>query len=363
MSQYLRVGVIGVGFVGAAHVEAVRRTGLADVVGVVAGSVASGQASAKRLAVPRAYPSWRELLADPEIDVVHNCTPNLLHAPVALAALESGKHLVCEKPLALTAEEGQAIVDAAGTSTCETALCHNYRHYAMIGRARELIRDGAIGEVHHVHGAYLQDWLCDPDAINWRLSPDTGGHSLTFADIGTHLADLAAHLTGHRIEEVCAALGHHRKLVGEDHVGMLGRFDDGSLATFVTSQVSPGSKNGLRVQIDGSLGALSWNQERPESLDLGRYSGPSEHHSKAIADFGTEARSLVHLPVGHPEGWNSTFANLFRSFYRRILGITIPGDDHVATLADGLHLMRLVEAVQISGRERRWVRIVDGSPG
>ena len=355
MPRPLQAGVIGVGLVGSPHIEAIKRTGLAEVVAVAASSPLSARRAAERHGVPRAEPDWRALIDYPAIDVVHNCTPNSVHAEVGTAVLAAGKHLITEKPLAATLSDAEALVTAAAESSLVTALCHNYRHYAMVAEARELIRDGVIGEVFHVHGVFLQDWLSDASAHNWRLNPDQSGPSTTFADIGTHWCDLAMHLHGRRIEAVCAVTGSLHGRPADDHSGVLLRFEGGALGTLVASQVSPGAKNSFRIRFDGADGSLSWDQERPEELWLGRPSRPTELLHKYPDQLHERARPQAHLPAGELEGWNTTFVNLFASVYRRILGRPVPGDECVATLPEGLDLMRLIEAVIRSSGERAWV--------
>src|SRR5262249_28445775 len=215
-----------------------------------------------------------------------------------------------------------------------TAFCHNYRCYAMVTEAYELIRGGAIGEVFHVHGVYLQDWLSDAGVHNWRLDPDESGASTTFADLGTHWCDLAMHLTGHRIESVCAALASRHGRPIDDHSGVLFRFSGGAIGALVASQGSPGAKNSFRIRLDGSDGSLYWDQERPEDLWVGRHSGPTELRHKSAGQLHERAQHRAHLPAGEIEGWNTTFVNLFASVYRRILDRPVPGDELVATLAD-----------------------------
>jgi predicted dehydrogenase len=227
----------------------------------------------------------------------------------------------------------------------------------MVTEAHELIRAGAIGEVFQVHGVYLQDWLSDPSVRNWRLNPAESGTSTTFADLGTHWCDMAMHLTGRRIESVCAAVGSRHARPIDDHGGVLFRFDGGAIGTLVASQVSPGAKNSLRIRVDGSEGSLSWDQERPEELWLGRPSGPTELRHKSPDELYERAQHRAHLPAGAIEGWNTTFVNLFAAVYRTILGRSVPGDKSVATLRDGLALMRIIEAVTRSNAERVWVDV------
>lgn len=357
MTRPLRAGVIGVGLAGGPHIEAIGRTGLAEVAAVAASSEESARRAADRYALTGVYGEWEALVEDPAIDVVHNCTPNHLHAEVARAVLAAGKHLITEKPLATDLEDAIALVSAATESPVTTAFCHNYRSYAMVTEAHELIRAGAIGEVFHVHGVYLQDWLSDASVRNWRLNPAQSGASTTFADLGTHWCDLAMHLTQRRIESVCAAIGSRHGRPIDDHGGVLFRFDGGALGTLVTSQVSPGAKNSFRIRLDGSEGSLYWDQERPEQLWLGRQGGPTELRHKSAGQLHERAERRAHLPAGEIEGWNTTFVNLFASVYRRILGREVPGDELVATLADGLFLMRVIDAVIRSSTERAWVDV------
>jgi predicted dehydrogenase len=357
MTHPLKAGVIGVGLAGGPHIEAIGRTGLAEVAAVAASSPESARRAADRFAVSTAHRDWQALVEDPAIDVVHNCTPNHLHAEVARAALAAGKHLITEKPLATNIEDATALVAAAAESSATTAFCHNYRGYAMVTEAHELIRAGAIGEVFHIHGVYLQDWLSDGGVANWRLDPAQSGASTTFADLGTHWCDLAMHLTGRRIESVCAAIASRHARPIDDHGGVLFRFGGGALGTLVFSQVSPGSKNSFRIRLDGSEGSLYWDQELPEELWLGRDGGPTELRHKSAGQLHERAERRAHLPAGELEGWNTTFVNLFASVYRTILGRPVPGDELVATLADGLLLMRLIDAVTRSNAERAWVSV------
>lgn len=349
--------MIGIGLAGGPHIEAIGRTGLAEVAAVAASSEESARRAADRYAVAQAHGDWRVLIEDPAIDVVHNCTPNHLHAEVARDVLAAGKHLITEKPLATDIREATALVAAAAESPVTTAFCHNYRCYAMVTEARELIRAGAIGEVFNMQGVYLQDWLSDGGVRNWRLNPAQSGGSTTFADLGTHWCDLAMHLSGRRIESVCAAIASRHGRPTDDHGGVLLSFEGGALGTLVFSQVSPGAKNSFRIRLDGSDGSLYWDQERPEELWLGRQGGATELRHKSAGQLHERAERRAHLPAGEIEGWNTTFVNLFASVYRTILGRPVPGDELVATLEDGLLLMRLIDAVTRSSAERAWVDV------
>ena len=274
---------------------------------------------------------------------------------VGAAALAAGKHLIAEKPLASTLEDAIALVDAAAGSGVVAALCHNYRHFAMVAEARELIRSGAIGEVFLVHGVFLQDWLSPAGVHNWRLDPDVSGPSTTFADIGTHWCDLAMHLTACPIESVCAVTGSRHGRPIDDHGGALLRFA------------------GRRARDARLVSGLAWCQEQPpdparrlggiavlgsgeaRAAVLGRQGAPTELRHKSAAELHGPAQHRAHLPAGELEGWNTTFVNLFECVYRTIIGAPLPGDDWVATLADGLFLMRVIDAVTRSSAERAWV--------
>jgi predicted dehydrogenase len=351
------IGVIGAGFVGGGHIEAARRTGIAEVVTIAGSSARTTRAAAAAAHVPEFASSWRELVADPRVEVVHNCTPNHLHAEIAAAVLESGKHLVTEKPLATSSADSRDLVELAERTGVVAAVCQNYRHYPMTAQARELIAAGAIGDVHHVHGSYLQDWLLDEHADGWRLDPALGGPSVAFADIGTHWCDLISHLLDDRVTRVAARTGALGGRTGDNHASVLVEFGRGTLGTVAVSNVSAGHKNQLRFHVDGSRGSIAWDQERPEELWIGRGTSGSEDIRKTPSELAPLAAPLAHYPQGHTEGWNTTFKNLFLSVYRTARGVPQPGDDTFATLADGHQRVCLIEAVVESARTSKWVEI------
>src|SRR5437762_4626069 len=200
------MGLIGPGFVGAHHIDAVRRLGFVDVVAVAASSDASAQRKAEALGVPKAYGSYEALIADPDVQVVHNTTPNYLHVPVIMAALARRKHIVSDKPLAMTAADAQQLWKAASAAGVVHAVTFNYRGNPLVQQAREMIAAGEMGPIHFVHGAYLQDWLLEPTDFSWRLEPEKGGASSAVADIGSHWCDLVQHVVGQRIVAVLADL-------------------------------------------------------------------------------------------------------------------------------------------------------------
>ena len=204
--QRIGMGLVGPGFVGAHHVDAVRRLGFVDVVAIADVDEATARTKARALGVARAYGSFEALAADPAVHVVHNTTPNFLHGRVTRAALSHGKHIVSEKPLAMSADEARSLWLAARDAGVVHAVTFNYRGNPMVQQARAMVAAGEIGRAHYVHGAYLQDWLLKPTDFSWRLEPDKGGASSAVADIGSHWFDLVQHVSGLRIESVLADL-------------------------------------------------------------------------------------------------------------------------------------------------------------
>ena len=372
----LKAGVVGTGFVGAVHVDALRRLGV-EVTGVV-GSTPE-RAAGKGLAP--VYESYEDLLADEEVDVVHLTTPNHLHYPQAKQALDAGKHVVCEKPLAMTSEESAELVELAERSGLVHCTNFNIRFYPMVQEARERVRAGELGAVWSVHGGYLQDWLAEPTDWNWRLEPDKGGAMRAIGDIGSHWMDLAQFVTGQRIVEVFADLatviGVRRRPVGEvetfasaadvervdapmsteDLAHVLLRFDGGARGSYVVSQVSFGRKNALRFEVDGSAGALAWDGERNEELWLGRRNGPNETLQRNAALMHPAAAARTRLPAAHAEGYADTFRELYRAVYADAAAGGPAGEPDYPTFRDGHVENVLCDAVALSNRERSWVEV------
>src|SRR4051812_35044862 len=288
------MGLVGPGFVGAHHIDAVRRLGYVDVVAVAASSDASARRKADALGVPRAYGSFEALAADPDVHVVHNTTPNHLHGPVINAALAHRKHVISDKPLATTAAEARALCDAAARAGVVTAITFNYRGNPLVQQARELVAAGDIGDLHYIHGAYLQDWLLQDTDFSWRLEPDKGGASSAVGDIGSHWCDLVQHVAGQSIVEVLAdlttvvrtrfkpaapseafarAAADAREpfaVRSEDLATVLVRFSDGAKGCVSVGQVCAGHKNDLWFEMNGRKASARWTQERQNELWIGR---------------------------------------------------------------------------------------------
>jgi predicted dehydrogenase len=378
MPSELRVGIAGAGFIGAVHARAARRAG-ACISAVAASSPQSAQRAARALGAERALRSAQELVEDPAIDVVHICTPNHLHLPLAEAALAAGKHVICEKPLALDAGGARRLVDAAAGTRLQAAVPFVYRYYPTVREARQRVRDGETGALRLLHGAYLQDWLLRADDDNWRVDEALGGRSRAFADIGSHWCDLAQFISGQRITRVAARLligvperrsaegrrafataagdsGGSRAVTTEDAAVVLFETDGGALGTVTVSQISPGRKNKLWIELDGAEAALRFDQERPEELWWGRRDAASilrrdpEYLSADAARFST-------LPPGHPQGYGDCFDAFVADVYDAIA--TDQPSEGLPSFQDGLRAAQITDAVLASAASQAWVDVPD----
>jgi len=375
LAARLSAALVGTGFIAAVHVDALRRLGV-DVLGVVG----SSPDRAAEAGLGNVYGSLGELLEDDRIDVVHLTTPNHLHYPQVKQALAAGKHVVCEKPLALTAAESRELVglaDAAGVVHCTNFMA---RFYPLVQQARSLLNEGSLGEIWNVHGSYLQDWLLRPTDWNWRLEPERGGEVRAIGDIGSHWLDLVQFVTGSRIVEVFADLqtvipirrrpvgpvqtfaqteaeGEDVAIATEDLAHVLLRFEGGAPGAVVISQVSAGRKNMLSFELDGADAALAWNSERAEELWLGRRDRPNELLLRDPSLMKPAARETTTLPGGHAEGFAETFRELYRRVYRAVETGGPPPEPDYPTFADGHWENILGEAIALSSRERRWIEV------
>jgi predicted dehydrogenase len=370
------MGLVGPGFVGAHHIDAVRRLGFVDVVAIAASSDASARRKADALGVERAYGSYDALVADPDVDVVHNTTPNNLHAAVIMAALAKRKHVISDKPLAMNAAEARRLCDAAAQAGVVNAVTFNYRGNPLVQQAREMIARGDIGPVHYIHGAYLQDWLLQDTDFSWRLEPEKGGDSSAIGDIGSHWCDLVQHVTGQRIVEVLADLttviatrqkpaasteafarstGAREPFTvrSEDLATVLVRFANGARGFVSVGQVCAGHKNDLWFEANGRTASVRWLQERQNELWIGRRDGPNGLLAKDPGLLLPEAARYVHLPGGHQEAWADAFCNVLRDIYTFIADGRGPADPKppaFATFEDGYHAASIVDAILDSHR-------------
>jgi predicted dehydrogenase len=377
----IKAAIIGTGFIGPVHVEAIRRLGFVDVVAIAERDQALAEAKAAELSIPKAYGDYRELLADPQIQVVHNCTPNHLHFEVNKAIIEATKHVVSEKPLAMNSSESRELVRLAKDAGVVNAINFNYRFMPLVQQARLMCQKGDVGRVFAVHGSYLQDWLLEETDWNWRLVPELSGDSRAIADIGSHWCDIVQFVTGLKIKRVMADLvtihparkrpkvevetyagkvlkPEELEDVGintEDYASVLLEFEGGVHGVMTVNQCAAGRKNRLSFEIDGSKSALAWDQERPNELWIGRRDGPNQVMFKDASLMYEEAREYVHYPGGHNEAWPDGPKNLFRNVYGHLAG-NRPGDDF-ATFEDGHNEIAICEAMLRSSKDEKWVEV------
>jgi len=376
MGDGLRAGIAGTGFIGAVHARSARLAG-AELAGVAASTPARSAEAAAALGAGRGYDSAAALVEAADIDVVHICTPNHLHAPLAEAALRAGKHVVCEKPLALDAAEAQSLVRAAEASGRRAAVPFVYRYYPTLREARERVRAGRAGDLRLLHGTYLQDWLLSAEDDNWRVDEELGGASRAFADIGSHWCDLAEFASGHRIVRLAArtmtalperrraapggatfeagdSAGASRAVATEDAAVVQFETDLGAIGSVVVSQVSPGRKNRLWLELDGADEALVFDQERPETLWCGRRDAATII-PRDPAGLSPASARVTSLPAGHPEGYAQCFDAFVADFYAAIATGEEP--DGLPGFADGLRAAQITDAVLASARDRSWVEV------
>jgi predicted dehydrogenase len=370
----MRVAVAGSGFMGRVHTEALRRLGTVEVVGV------GGRDEA----------AYRKMLADASVKAVHICTPNAAHFPMAKAALEAGKHVLCEKPLAVSSAEAAALVELARAKKLRNCTCHNLRYYPMVQQMRRMREAGDLGEILVAQGTYSQDWLLYDTDWNWRIDPRESGPSRAMADIGSHWCDMAEHVTGLRITSLCADLQTFHKTrkrprVGietgeietfagktlapdeyvltpietEDFGAVLFRMGERTRGAFTASQVSAGRKNRLSIEVYGSKSSVAWDQERPDELWIGNRNTNNQVIVKDPSLMKEAARSYADLPGGHSEGYDDTFKQVFRRFYQSIADAAENRDvePEYPQFADGLRQLVILEAELASNRAHAWVDV------
>ncbi|QKW57669.1 Gfo/Idh/MocA family oxidoreductase [Stenotrophomonas sp. NA06056] len=370
----LGIAIVGTGMIGAVHRRAALLAG-ADIRGVAASSAQRARDVAQAWGVPRAYRDIEDVVADPQVQVVHVCTPNHLHRPMAQAALQAGKHVICEKPLATTLEDAQALAALAASAGLIATVPFVYRYHPVVREARARIAQGELGPLHLIHGSYLQDWLLDPASNNWRVDPALGGASRVFADIGSHWCDLVEWVSGERFTEVSAAFdtviaergsitgqsfstptagGAKQTVASEDVAAAMFRTDAGTLTSLTVSQVSAGRHNRLWFEIDGARASVAFNQEDAERLWIGLPDQREEIFVRGPGAGSAEQRRLSVLPAGHAQGYGQCFEAFIADTYRAIEGECPEG---LPTFDDGVRSARIVDRVIASARSRAWTAI------
>jgi predicted dehydrogenase len=377
----IRTAVIGTGFMGRVHLEALRRVPHVDVVEIAGTSLEKAKALGAGYGVVNATGDWRDIMADPSIDAVHITTPNDSHFPIAKAAFEAGKHVLCEKPLALTVAEARTLTELQTAKKLRGALCHNLRYYPMVQQIRAMREAGELGDILVVQGTYSQDWMLYESDWNWRVEPAVSGPSRVMADIGSHFFDMAEHLTGLKVQSLCSdwQIFHPKRkrpknggetfsgklaqpsetteetIETEDFGATLFRMGPRARGAMTASQVSAGRKNGLVMEIYGTRAAVTWRQEKPEELWIGHRDAPNQTLLKDPSLMLETARGFADVPGGHAEGYQDTFKQLFRRFYASIADPDAPAD--YPQMADGLRQMNILAAELESNRRHAWIDV------
>ena len=372
--------IIGTGFIGTVHIGALRRLGV-DIVGVLGSSSARGSAGAAALNIGRSYDSLRDLLTDPKVKVVHVTSPNHAHYAQVKQILAAGRHVVCEKPLAMTADQSSEMLDLAKAGRAIAAVCYNTRFYPLNQHAHGMVANGELGDIRLVTGHYHQDWLAKASDWNWRLEVGQGGALRSVGDIGTHWVDLVSFITGSRVTSVFAELStfitERQKPVGpvetfskssgqgtvpqaittDDAATILLRFANGARGTMSTSQISHGRKNDMCWDISGAKASAAWQSETPDHLWLGHRDEPNQilqRDGNLMNHFGASAASL---PGGHIEGFADTFYAMFRQIYADVAKGARSATSTYASFADGHYEMLFCEAVLKSAKSGSWVDV------
>ena len=382
MPQIIKAAIVGTGFIGPAHLEALRRLPYVEVTALVEVNQELADEKAKLLGIPNAY-TFDDMLKQSDIDVVHICTPNFLHFAQAKAVLLAGKHVICEKPLAVKIDEAEELVSLAAEKGLVNAVHFNLRYYPMVRQMKMMREKGELGDVYSVMGSYLQDWLFLQTDYNWRLEPDKSGDSRAIADIGSHLLDITEYVTGLKITEVMADFStvHKTRLKPlknietysgkmlsmddyqevpintEDHATVLLRFDNGSKGSITVSQVNAGRKNRLNVEIAGSKSNFEFNSERPNELWIGKRETANGALMKDPSLLHPEASALVSFPGGHNEGFPDTSKQMFKEVYAAIRDGKQSEQASFPTFADGLRELIIGERIIESNKKQAWVTV------
>jgi predicted dehydrogenase len=378
----IQAAVVGAGFIGPVHVEALRRLGI-TVTGILGCDQAESQSARQKLGLPRAYQDLDEILADQTVEAVHLAVPNVLHYEFAKKALAAGKHVMCEKPLAMNSAQSAELVELARSKRVAAGVCYNIRFYPLNLEARDMAARGDLGEVYAVNGSYVQDWLFYDTDYNWRVLADQGGQLRAIADIGTHWMDLVLSITGLEVEAVLADLktvhevrnrpkGEVETFTGkmakkletepvqittEDYGCVMFRFRGGARGSLYVSQVTAGRKNCLRYEISAAKRALAWNSESPNELWIGRRDGPNQCLLRDPALVAEMPRRYINYPGGHNEGFPDAFKQCFRAFYEYVAAGDFGAAAMYPTFAEGHREVILCEAILKSHRQQRWVTL------
>jgi len=377
----IKVGIIGMGYIGESHIEAVRRIGFCQVYAIADTNYDLAKSKAEYYGIEKCYKSAEELLADPEIDAVHNCTPNFLHLSINKEIIKSGKHLLSEKPLCMNYEEASELVELKKQYPQSVAAVNfNYRLNPMVQETKNRIAKGDIGDVRIITGSYQQDWLLYDTDYSWRLEPEISGNSCAIADIGSHWMDAIQHVTGHKITEIMADVKtmipvrkkpkqqtetftsnvptefDEVEIKNEDYGAVMFHTDKGATGVYHVSELAAGHGCYFNFEINGSKASLGWNQEENDRLWMGLRGDDNRliiRDPNAISDA---ARPYTSLAMGHPEGWNDAFKGNIYAFYKYIADGN-EGEPVFSTLEQAAYIVKLTEAVIKSSKEKKWIKL------
>ncbi|MBF9252269.1 Gfo/Idh/MocA family oxidoreductase [Pontibacter sp. 172403-2] len=380
--EKIKVGVVGTGFIGPAHIEALRRLPNVEVAALCEITEDLAKEKAAGLGIERSY-TFENLLKQDDITSIHICTPNFLHYSQSKQALQAGKHVVCEKPLAKNLEEAEELVRIAAETGLVNAVHFNLRYYPLVRQMKTMREKGELGDIYSFIGSYLQDWLFYNTDYNWRLEPDKSGDSRAIADIGSHLMDVLEYITGLKTTSVMADFNTIHKtrkkplkpvetysgkmltpedyadveISTEDHANVLLRFDNGNSGVITVSQVSAGRKNQMKLEISGSKQTYAWNSEAPNEMWVGNRDGANQVLMRDPSLVHPEVRSLITFPGGHNEGFPDTSKQMFKEVYAAIEAGRQPENPTFPTFADGYRELLICERILESNRKRGWVAV------
>lgn len=376
----MRAGVIGIGFIGAAHIEALRRLGYVDVVALADPQGANEKA--EELFVPKGYEDYKEMIDKEKLDAVHICTPNFLHHEMAMYAMGKGLAVMVEKPFTVTLKEAQELDAYAKENNIVAGVNHTLRMFPQVMEMKALMEKGEVGDVFAVHGCYLQDWLYYDTDWNWRLESAVSGKTRAFSDIGSHWIDMVENIIGQKAVELLAEfrIVHETrkkplkeietfsgialkpedykatKIDTEDWCSILFKFEDGTIGSVNVSQVTAGRKNQQVIEISGSKCSLKWDSEDSNELWIGRRDAYNQKVPKDPSLVEPKAAAVMGYPGGHVEGYPDTFKMQFKKFYEAIEKKDMVGVEF-ATFEDGVREMLLNDKVYESAQKRAWVTI------
>ena len=379
----IKVGLIGTGYIGMVHLEMLRRLGGVEVVAVADTNRDLARTAAEKFGIPRVFAEAEELIADREVEVVHDCAPNNVHFDINAKAIRAGKEVLSEKPLALDSRESAELVGLAEKHGTVTAINFCYRYYPVVQEAAARARRGDLGDVRAFVGHFLQDWLFFETDYSWRLDPKVAGKANVVADLGSHWCDLVQFVTGQKIVEVMAelhtCLPKRRKPKGDvlsfgagqsgeteevgialdDYASLFLRLENGARGSFTTCQAAAGRKVDIELQVFGSKESYAWSHVHPNALWIGHREKANEVFYESSLQQAEGTRKYAALPTGHPMAYHDAVFTLFRDYYEAVAAKRA-GKPVRATFPDfrtGHEMMCIIAAPVESDRMGRWVKI------